>query len=89
MHHRLRVHLPQHYVTTFCACGEFSYNQDYVLRHKWTMKCNIEYLFEVDAVTFPEFFKIICFLAKTRTSWPSYLEASPSLPNIASGSSCS
>jgi len=21
-HHHLRVHLPQHYVTTFCACGE-------------------------------------------------------------------
>jgi len=38
-HRRLPVHVPQHYITTFCPCGEFSYHRDYVLRHQRTMAC--------------------------------------------------
>jgi len=37
---RLRVHLPQHFITTFCPCGECSYHRDYILRHqRCALKC--------------------------------------------------
>lgn len=36
---RLRVHLPQHFITTFCPCGELSYHMDYILCHQRTMNC--------------------------------------------------
>jgi len=39
-HRRLRVHVPQHFVTTFCPCGEYSYHMDYILRHQRAMECH-------------------------------------------------
>jgi len=30
---RFSVHIPQHFITTFCPCGEYSYHRDYILRH--------------------------------------------------------
>jgi len=58
-HRRLRVHVPQHYITTFCPCGEFSCHRDYVLRHQRTMACYTEYLYDVDEHLFPTFLTII------------------------------
>jgi len=29
----LRVHLPQHFITNFCPCGEHSYHRNYILCH--------------------------------------------------------
>jgi len=26
-----RVHIPQHFITIFCFCGEYSYHRDYIL----------------------------------------------------------
>jgi len=42
---RPKVHALQRFITTFCPCGKFSYNRDYVLRHQRTMKCYIGHLF--------------------------------------------
>jgi len=36
---KLNVHMPQHFVTTFCPCGDFSYHRNYILRHQRTMGC--------------------------------------------------
>jgi len=53
---RLRVHVVQHFTTTFCPCGEFSYNRDYVLRNRRTMKCHLGHFSEVDAAMSEDFF---------------------------------
>lgn len=57
--HRLRVHLPQHFITTFCSCGEFSYHRDYILRHQRTMNCYQSHLYDVDEASYPRFFRLI------------------------------
>jgi len=57
--HRLRVHVSQHYVTTFCPCGEYSYHRDYILRHQQTMGCHAGHLYEVDKPSFPHFLDLI------------------------------
>jgi len=53
IHRRLQVHVPQHFVTTFCPCGEFSYHRDYILRHQRTMGCYTGNLYDVDEHLFP------------------------------------
>jgi len=52
-HRRLWVHVPQHCITTFCPCGEFSYHRDYVLCHQRTMACYTGNLHDVDEHLFP------------------------------------
>jgi len=58
-HRRLRVHVPQHFITTFCPCGEFSYHRDYILHHQRTMACYVGHLYDVDEHLFPTFLNII------------------------------
>jgi len=58
-HRRLRVHIPQHFLTTFCPCGEYSYHRDYILRHQRIMKCHTGHLFDVDRHNFITFLSII------------------------------
>jgi len=57
--HLLRVHVPQHYITTFCPCGKYSYHRDYILCHQRTMECHTGYLYDVDKPYFPTFLNII------------------------------
>jgi len=54
-HRCLRVHVPQHYITTFCPCGEFSYHRNYILCHQRTTGN----LYDVDEHLFPTFLNII------------------------------
>jgi len=56
---RLRVHVPQHYITTFCPCGEYSYHRDYILRHQRTMSCFSGHLYDVYEHYFPTFLNLI------------------------------
>jgi len=56
---RLRVHVPQHYITTFCPCGEYSYHRDYILRHQRTMACYTGHIYDVDEHYFPTFLNLI------------------------------
>jgi len=58
-HRRLRVHIPQHFITTFCPCSEFSYHRDYILRHQRTMECHVGHLYDVDRQFFPTFLNLI------------------------------
>jgi len=58
-HRRLRVHLPQHFVTTFCPCGEYSYHRDYILRHQRTMNCFPGSPYDVDEDSYPTFLDVI------------------------------
>jgi len=58
-HCRLRVHVPQHFITTLCSCGEFSYHRDYILRHQHTMGCHVGHLHDVDGHNFPTFLNLI------------------------------
>jgi len=51
----LRVHLPQHFITTFCPCGEYSYHSDYILRHQRTMG----HLYDVDEASYQKFLRLI------------------------------
>lgn len=91
------THAAVPYFTTFCACDEFSYDRDCVLRHQRTLKCNVGYLFEVDAATFPKFFEVIRPLVKDPGKLaqlskgfpaPRAITAGP-LPNVANRSSSS
>jgi len=50
---RLRVYIPQHFITTFCPCGEYSYHRDYILRHQRTIECHTRHLYDVDETYFP------------------------------------
>jgi len=56
---RLRVHVPQHFITTFCPCGEYSYHRSYILRHQRTMDCHSGHLYDVDETSFPTFLGLI------------------------------
>jgi len=56
---RLRVHIAQHFITTFCPCGEYSYHRDYILRHQRTMECHPGHLYDVDELSFPTFLGLI------------------------------
>jgi len=56
---RLRIHIPQHFITAFCPCGEYSYHRDYILRHQRTMECHSGHLYDVDAPYFLAFLNII------------------------------
>jgi len=56
---RLRVHLPQHFITTFCPCGEYSYHRDYIIRHQRKMGCYTGHLYDVDEASYPKFLKLI------------------------------
>jgi len=52
---RLRVHLPQHFITTFCPCGEYSYHRDHILRPQRAMGCYTGHLYDVDEASYPKF----------------------------------
>jgi len=56
---RLRVYIPQHYITTFCPWGGYSYHRDHILRHQRTMECHTRHLYDVDQHYFPSFLNII------------------------------
>jgi len=56
---RLRVHIPQNYITTFCCCGAYSYHRDFILRHQRTMECHTGHLYDVDKHYFSTFLNII------------------------------
>jgi len=56
---RLRVHVPQHFITTFCLCGEYSYHRDYIFRHQRMMECHSGHLYDVDELSFPTFLGLI------------------------------
>lgn len=58
-HRRLWVHVPQHFTITYCPCGEYSYQRDYVLKHQRIDRCHTGRIFEVDSQTFPEFRDLI------------------------------
>jgi len=55
----LQVHIPQHFITTFCPCGEYSYHRDYILCHQRTMECHPGHLYDVDKLSFPTFLGLI------------------------------
>lgn len=54
-HKRLRVHVRQHFTNTFCSCGVFSFQRDYILRHQRRSNCYSGGVFEVDRECFLEF----------------------------------
>jgi len=56
---RLRVHLPQHFITTFCPCGEYGYHRDYILRHQQTMDCYTGHLYNIDKASYSTFLALI------------------------------
>jgi len=58
---RLRVHVPQHFIRTFCPCGEYSYHRDYILRHQRTMNCHTGHLCDVDEASLLRFLGLIKF----------------------------
>jgi len=84
-HRRLRVHIPQHYITTFCPCGEFSYHRDYVLRHQRTIACYTGYLYDVDEHLFPTFLSIIKPCISDHSRYARLLQGFPSPREITQG----
>jgi len=84
-HRRLRVHIPQHYITTVCPCGEFSYHRDYVLRYQRTMACYTGYLYDVDEHLFPTFLSIIRPCITDHSRYARLLQGFPSLREITQG----
>jgi len=58
-HRRLRIHVQQHYVNSFCPCGEFSFQRDYVLKHQRIGRCHTGRIFDVDADNYLEFRDLI------------------------------
>lgn len=65
--HRLRVHLLQHYIMTFCPCGAFSYHRDYILRHRRTMNCFQGNIYDVDELSYPRFLELIQLFVSDQT----------------------
>jgi len=84
-HCRLRVHVPQHYITTFCPCGEFSYLRDYVLRHQRTMACYTRYLYDVDEHLFPTVLNFIKPCISDLSRYTRLLQGFPSPREITQG----
>jgi len=84
-HRRLRVHAPQHYITTFCPCGEFSYHRDYVLRHQRTMPCYTGQLYDVDEHLFPTFLNTIKPCISDLSRYTQLLQGFPSPWEITQG----
>ena len=84
-HRRLWVHIPQHYITTFCPCGEFSYHRDYVLRHQRTMACFTGYLYDVDEHLFPTFLNLIKPCVTDPTRYARLLQGFPPPREITQG----
>jgi len=58
-HRRLRIHVQQHYINSFCPCGEFSFQRDYVLKHQRIARCHTVRIFDVDSDNYPEFRDLI------------------------------
>jgi len=53
------MHLPQHFIITFCPCGEYSYHRDYILRNQRTMDCYTGHLYDVDEASYQKFLWLI------------------------------
>jgi len=79
---RLRVHLPQHFITTFCPCGEFSYH---ILHHQRTMACYTGHLYDVDASYFFTFLNIIKPCISDSSRYERLLQGFPSPRAITQG----
>jgi len=84
-HRRLRVHVPQHYITTFCPGGKFSYHRNYVLRHQRTMACYTGHLYDVDEHLFPTFLNIIKLCISDLSRYTRLLQGFPSPREITQG----
>jgi len=75
----------QHYITTFCPCGEFSHHRDYVLRHQRTMACYTGHLYDVDEHLFPTFLNIIKPCISDLSRYTRLLQGFPSPREITQG----
>jgi len=64
-HRRLRIHVQQHYVNSFCPCGEFSFQCDYVLKHQRIARCHTGRIFDVDLDNYPSFGISLCPILAT------------------------
>jgi len=84
-HRRLRVHIPQHYLTTFCPCGEYSYHRDYILRHQRIMKCHTGHIFDVDQHNYTFFLSLIKPFIKDPARYERLQQGFPSPRPITSG----
>jgi len=49
----------KHLVNVFCQGGDFSYQQDHVLKHHHIARCHTRKTFIRDAATFREFYNLI------------------------------
>jgi len=83
--HRLRVHISQHYITTFCPCREYSYHRDYILRHQRTMNCFQSHIFDVDEPLYPRFLELIQPFVLDRTKLERLLQGFPAPRPITQG----
>jgi len=84
-HRRLRVHVLQHFITTFCPCGEYSYHRDYILRHQRTMGCHTGHLYDVDEPYFFAFLNIIQPCISDSSRYERLLQGFPSPRAITQG----
>jgi len=84
-HRRLRVHIPQHYLTTFCPCGEYSYHRDYILRHQRIMKCHTGHIFDVDKYNYTFFLSLIKPFVKDSARYDRLKQGFPSPRPITAG----
>jgi len=84
-HRRLRVHVPQHFLTTFCPCGEYSYHRDYILRHQRIMKCHTGHLFNVDRHSYVTFLSVIKPFVTDPSRYDRLKQGFPSSRPITSG----
>jgi len=82
---RLRVHIPQHYIPTFCPCGEYSYHRDYILRHQRTMECHAGHLYDVDKLSFPTFLGLIRPFISDSNRYERLRQEFPALCDITQG----
>jgi len=77
--------VPQHFITTFCPCSEFSYYRDYILHHQRTMACYTEHFYDVDEPYFSTFLNIIKPCISDPSRYERLLQGFPSLHAITQG----
>jgi len=82
---RLRVHVPQHFITTFCPCGEYSYHRDYILCHQCIMECYTGHLYDVDEPYFLAFLNILKPCISDSSRYEQLLQGFPSPRAIIQG----
>jgi len=82
---RLREHIPQHYIMTFCPCEEYNYHRHYILRHQRTMNCFPSYIFDVDEPSYPWFLELIQPFVLDKTKLERLLQGFPASRPITHG----